>query len=354
MTASVPVPVPRTLADLMSPAWLTSALSPRFPGIRITRVTPGPVVSRVSTNARFLIECEAGVPRGLPPNLCGKGYFSGEGWPARHVGAFEVSFYRDLAARTGVRTLRSVYADVDPATGHGVVITEDVVAQGATFLDATSTYTPALAAESLAELAKLHAATWGDPATGAASWLTPRLESHLAQRGVKEIRGNFESDIGAGVPEGVRDAERLVEAYRTLTEQTRSASPWSVIHGDAHVGNLYLDSDGRPSFMDWQLVQRGPWYLDVGYHLASALTVEDRRRTEKDLVRHYLDELRAAGVEAPSWDDVWLGVRRGFLHGFYLWGITLKVDPAVTGVLLHRLGTAAADHDAYAAADESA
>lgn len=42
-------------------------------------------------------------------------------------------------------------------------------------------------------------------------------------------------------------------------------------------------------------VQRGPWYLDVGYHIASALTVEDRRAHEDELVRHYLDRLVAAG-----------------------------------------------------------
>jgi len=47
--------------------------------------------------------------------------------------------------------------------------------------------------------------------------------------------------------------------------------------------------------------------------------------------------------------DAWLGVRRGIVHGFFLWGITLMVDPAVTATLLHRLGTAAADHDALAA-----
>ena len=35
------------------------------------------------------------------------------------------------------------------------------------------------------------------------------------------------------------------------------------------------------------------------------------------------------------------------VHGFYLWGITLKVDPRHTAVLLERLGTAVADHDAY-------
>ncbi len=344
------VPVPRTLADLMSPPWLTAALGSRFPGVLVTGVTPGPVVSRVSTNARFRIECAGGVPAGLSPDLCGKGYFTDETWPARHVGTVEVSFYRDLADRAGIRTLRSVYAGTDPDNGHGVVITEDVVAAGGTFLDATSAYTPDLAAESLAQLATLHAATWGDPGIGAASWLAPRLESHLVTRGVKEIRGNFESGIGAGVPDEVRDPERLAAAYRALAGRTRDASPWCVIHGDAHIGNLYLDGEGRPSFLDWQLVQRGPWYLDVGYHIASALTVEDRRRGERDLLAHYLDRLRAAGVAAPSWQDAWPGMRLGILHGFYLWGITVKVDPAITSVLLHRLGTAAADHDAYAAA----
>jgi thiamine kinase-like enzyme len=343
------LPLPRTLAGLLSPDWLSSALGARFPGIRVTEVTPGPVVSRMSTNARFHIECEGGVPSGLSPDLCGKGYFTERAWPARHTGRFEVSFYRDIAPPTGVRTLRTVYADIDPETGHGVLITEDVVAQGGTFLDATSEYTPSQAAESLGELAKLHATTWCDPAVGEADWLKPRLESHARSRGFKEIHGNFTSRIGAGVPEEVRDAERLVRAYWALCEQTRDVGTWSVIHGDTHIGNFYLDREGRPSLLDWQLVQRGPWYLDVGYHIASALTVDDRRKAEKDLVRHYLDRLRAAGVEPPSWDDAWLGIRRGILHGFYLWGITLLVDPKVTRVLQTRLGTAAADHDVFAA-----
>lgn len=342
------LPVPRTLDGLLSPDWLSSALAARFPGIRVTKVTPGPVVSRMSTNARFHIECENGVPSGLSPYLCGKGYFTERAWPGRRTGSYEVYFYRDVAPLTGVRTLCTVYADIDKETGHGVLITEDVVEQGGTFLDATSEYTPAQAADSLAELAKLHAATWGDPVIGEAEWLQPRLETHANSRGFTEIDGNFTSWIGAGVPDEVRDAARLVRAYRALCDRTRDTAAWSVIHGDPHIGNFYLDSDGRPSLLDWQLVQRGPWYLDVGYHIASALTVEDRRKTEQDLVRHYLDRLRAAGIEPPSWDDAWQGIRRGILHGFYLWGITLLVDPKVTNVLQTRLGTAAADHDVFA------
>jgi acyl-CoA synthetase (AMP-forming)/AMP-acid ligase II len=343
------VPVPDTLADLQSPAWLSSALGDRFPGVRISKVTPGEVISRVSTNARFRIECEGGVPSGLSPHLCGKGYFTDAGRPTRQAGVHEVSFYRELAASTGVRTLRSVYADIDPETRHGVVITEDVIAQGGRFLDPTSEYSPELAAASLGELAKLHASTWNEPALAGAPWLAPRLQANLVHRGLPEIRGNYGGEIGAGIPDEVRDAERLFRAYGALVEQVRDTSPWSVIHGDPHVGNTYLDRDGRPSLLDWQLVQRGPWYLDVGYHIASVLTVEDRRRSEKDLVRHYLDELRAAGIETPTWDEAWRDMPRGILHGLYLWSITLLVNPSVTTALLHRLGTAAADHDAYAA-----
>jgi hypothetical protein len=344
------VPVPRTLADLLSPDWLTSALSGSFPGLRVSAVTPGPVISRVATNARFRVDCAGGLPSGLSAHLCAKGYFSPEGWPSRVTSRFEVLFYRHLAARTGIRTLRSVYADIDAETGHGVVITEDVAEQGATFLDATSPYTVEQAAQSLGQYAQLHAATWGDRQAGtAADWLKPRLDGTL-RRGIPEISHNFTgTDIGAGVPAAVRDAARLRAAYEALVEESRIPAPWPVIHGDAHIGNVYLDGTGRPALLDWQTVQRGPWYLDVGYHIASALTVEDRRRAERDLVAHYLDELRGHGVEVPARPDPWLGIRRGILRGFYMWGITMKVRPAVTSVMLHRLGTAAEDHDAYGA-----
>ena len=38
--------VPATLDEVLSPEWLTAALAPRFPGIAVTTVTAGPVVSR--------------------------------------------------------------------------------------------------------------------------------------------------------------------------------------------------------------------------------------------------------------------------------------------------------------------
>ena len=39
------------------------------------------------------------------------------------------------------------------------------------------------------------------------------------------------------------------------------------------------------------------------------------------------------------------------LYGFFLWAITLKVAPPITTVMLERLGTAVADHDAYSSVE---
>jgi hypothetical protein len=343
------VPVPELLDEVLSPEWLTAALGTRYPGIEVTAVSRGPVVSRVATSARFRIGCAGGLPEGLPALLCAKGYYAEAGQEFRHAGEPEACFYRDVAPLARMRTLKCHYADFDPRTRASVLITEDVVAQGATFLDALSDYTPDQVAESLTELAKLHVATWQAPALAGVGWLAPRLATYLDYREAKDIRVNFDGPIGAGVPAELRDAQLLADTYRSLAGAVPGGGPWSVIHGDSHVGNLFLDGEGRPSFLDWQLAQRGPWYLDVGYHVVSALTVPDRRRTERDLLSHYLGQLAAAGVDVPSWDAAWHGFRRGIVHGFYLWAITLKVKPEITSVLLERLGTAAADHDAYAA-----
>jgi len=346
--------VPDTLEEALSREWLNAALGTRFPGVDVSRVEPGPVVSRLSTNARFRIECAGGVPDGLPRDLCVKGYFGDLGRLARPAGVPEAAFYRELAEWTQVRTLPCVYAAVDPETQANVVITEDVVAAGGSFLDPLSAYTPDQLAESLEQLARLHAATWLHPSFSTTPWLASRLQIVTQVRGVPEIRANFEGPIGAGVPASVRDAERLYAAYRKLAGIAASAAPWAVIHGDTHVGNLFLDREGRPSLVDWQLVQRGPWALDVGYHIASTLGVEERRRSERDLLRHYLDRLASHGVEAPGEDEAWSALRLGFVHGFYLWAITKQVDPPITTALLERMGNAVADHDALGALADSA
>jgi hypothetical protein len=237
------LPVPDTLEAVLDPDWLSAALGRRYPGVTVLSVQAGPVVSRVSTNARFRVHYQGEAPLGLPADLCVKGYFSDcsdTAAASRQAGVPEALFYRHLARTSGVRTLDCVYADVDQAQ-QGVLITEDVVARGATFLDALSPYSPDQVAESLGQYALLHGRSWGKEGIHQ-PWLGPRLEATMRARGLPQIIGNFEGPIGSRVPEQVRDAERLVGAVRRLADQLPRAEPRCLLHGDAHIGNLYLDA----------------------------------------------------------------------------------------------------------------
>jgi len=345
------VGIPDSLDELLTPTWLNAALSTRFPGINVVDVTPGPIVERVSTNARFRIECESELPPGLSATLCAKGYFSKAGRGSAQAGIPEACFYRDLAADAGVNTLRGVWADVDPDTSHGVVITEDVVEAGGVFRDALTPCTPQQTADLLAELARLHAYGWENTNVTSAPWLVPRIGYTATVRGVKEIRNNFEGAPGVDVPDAMRDPQQLVDAFVALGAM-QPAAGWTVIHGDMHVGNTFLDGNGRPALIDWQLVQHGHWAIDVAYHIASALEPDERAGAERDLLGHYLDRLGAAGAQAPTFDDAWEAYRRSMPYGFFLWGITQYVTQDIIGVLLTRLSRAALELESYHALEE--
>ena len=341
------VHVPDQLDELLSPAWLTAALQAKFPGIEVSAVEVRKVIRRVSIVAHFRIDCVGGMPEGLSPNLVVKGYFGAPAAVVRYVGAAEAYFYRDLAAVSGVRALRCVYADIDHDTRHGVVIFEDAIAAGGVFLDALSDYSPDNVADSLEQFAKLHAAAWQNQTYAHEPALAARFD-HLARaRPLEVLAANIEGPLGDQMAPELRDASRLYEAYPLVVAASATAAPWTVIHGDAHVGNILLDVVGRPTLVDWQLVQRGGWFMDIGYHLASTLSVEDRRTHETDLLHHYLACLTAGGVPAPTLDEARSLIGLGMIHGLFLWAITQMVASAVISTLLSRLSTAIADHHAY-------
>ena len=86
-----------------------------------------------------------------------------------------------------------------------------------------------------------------------------------------------------------------------------------MIHGDPHVGNLYLD-EGRIGFLDWGIINVNTPMRDVSYFLTMAMGTEDRRTHERDLLRHYLAVRQASGAIEISFDEAWMAHR---VHGAY-------------------------------------
>lgn len=66
----------------------------------------------------------------------------------------------------------------------------------------------------------------------------------------------------------------------------------------------------------WQVVRRGHWSQDAGYFPVSALTEEDRRHCEAELLESYRDALDFPGDTKPSREEAWLWYRAGITPAF--------------------------------------
>ena len=89
--------------------------------------------------------------------------------------------------------------------------------------------------------------------------------------------------------------------------------PPTIIHGDTHIGNLFLDR-GRVGFLDWGIINVNTPMRDISYLMTMAMSIEDRRTHERDLLRFYLDLRNAAGATEITFDDAWRAHR---IHASY-------------------------------------
>jgi hypothetical protein len=224
-----------------------------------------------------------------------------------------------------------------------MIIMDDVIADGGHFLDAHTPYTLDVTRDTLGQLARLHAATWGCADVADLDWLAPRLTGMADIFPREMLQTLLDDGRGPDVASELRSAENVAEAMR----RTGAHEITCVIHADTHSGNSYLDADGRACWLDWQIVQRGSWATDIAYHLAAVLDIDDRRAHEAALLRHYLDELASAGAPAPPWDDAWELYTTSFSYGYFLWVITRISSRAVVLVHIPRLAAALSDHDTF-------
>ena len=102
-------------------------------------------------------------------------------------------------------------------------------------------------------------------------------------------------------------AERYI-ADRDLLQDAWEIGPTTVLHGDAHIGNVFVDERGerpRLGLYDWGLMTVGSAMRDVSYLIAMTLSPADRRVEERRLIRVYLDARSAVGASPIAPGDAW-------------------------------------------------
>jgi aminoglycoside phosphotransferase (APT) family kinase protein len=91
--------------------------------------------------------------------------------------------------------------------------------------------------------------------------------------------------------------------------------PHTVMHGDAHPGNLYF-RDGRAGLLDWQAVRRGHPSRELAYTLVTSMTTEDRMASERDLLDLYRRALAAGGGPELDRDELWDRYRQAAMYPY--------------------------------------
>jgi len=123
---------------------------------------------------------------------------------------------------------------------------------------------------------------------------------------------------GGRYPRGSPDPDGASEAPPRSLPQT-------LLHGDMHVGNTYQVGN-RGGLLDWQLMSRGHFMHDVSYYIQTSLSVENRRKHERDLLKYYLEDSGSWAPQCPNFDSAWLTYRQCSAWNVYIGWLTTDVQ----------------------------
>ena len=346
--------------EAITERWLTAILCRDHPEAAVTAFRLDALDNGSSNRRKIAVEYNAaGRAAGLPTALFCK---ASQDLANRIVlgisggSRCEVLFYNDIRPLLDIEAPRSFFARFDPETFNSIVVLSDLSASATEFCNHETRMTRRRAESQLELLAKMHGSCYAN------AGLRERLS---ALPSWPEFFHNTRAfGIEHGSNRGFLAAEEVIppDLYRRFAEiwpatiasvELHKQLPLTLAHGDVHLKNWYVAESGEMGLGDWQCASRGHWGRDVAYAISTALTVEDRRAWEKDLLRFYLDHLRSAGGPSVSWEEAWLHYRQQLMSALTWWTITLTptadlpdMQPQdVTLEFIRRIATAMDDVD---------
>ncbi|MEO6716094.1 MAG: phosphotransferase [Novosphingobium sp.] len=329
--------VPATLDEALAPEFLSHALGCKVASVKITEL-----LKTVATKVRFAVTFDDG----STDDYCLKGLLDVDEMTKMggSTCVLEGDFYVKLAPQLDVQLPEAVAVVTDREAKQSVLIMKDLIVAGGKFCSALDPFTADDAAQSLRQIANLHA---GSHLLAGLDWVRPRAAelARMAHMTPELLQSQLDDPRGDNLSPEVRSGARLIEGMKALADVSESR-PQFLVHGDAHAGNIFRNQHGA-GLIDWQVLQRGTWAIDVAYHLCAVLPVELAEREERNLLNTYLAMANALGLPLPDAEPAWLQYREAVVYGYYMWGITRRVEPAIREQFTDRLGRAVMRHDSF-------
>lgn len=320
----------REAPDLRAPqeidaAWLTRLLQGAGIDAEVARFDARPIGSgQIGDSVRFSLRFSRGADV-APATIVGK--FPSADPDSFNTGVMlgnyvrEVEFYRRLAPTARVSTPEVYGTALDDSSGRFVLMMEDLApAEQGDQLQGVGLDQARLVVD---EAAKLHGSHWGDPAIEDLAWVSGTRASPPSSATPEMVQA-----LWAGFREryGPRLSADCVEVGEQLTRNFQGFGalrdgPKCLTHNDYRPDNMMFatPAGGKPvTVLDWQSVSFGTGAVDVAYFLAGALTPEQRRAAEPELLARYLDGLKAQGVDGYGMDDL----KRDYAGGGFLLFLT--------------------------------
>lgn len=298
----------------LTPDWLTTALSPRFPGVRVAAVDVLDATERTNHHLRLGLAYDvcAGAPETLFCKLPPRDPEHRARIGAAGMGTREVEFYRAVAPTISMRVPDCHFAATE-ADGAFLMLLEDLTARGCAISDGSWAVPGRLVRAAIEELAELHV-RWEAPErlAGVAPWASSR-RGKAPEFVLKTLRYVIDR-CSDRLSDAYLEVARLYIDHHDAIEAAWERGPQTLIHGDAHIGNLFVDGD-RVGFLDWGMTKIGTPMRDLGFFLTMGLESGDRRREERDLVRHYLAARDALGGSPIDFDEAWQAYRIEAAYG---------------------------------------
>jgi len=356
MTSGNAIALPIDLARLTT-EWLTQALRTRAPGVSLRHSEIVDINHGTCTKVRIALEPdEAGRAAGIPERVILKGGFEPHSRLMHYMHGEEVHAYADVAPHSPLRMPACYFAQYSEAAQQGIVIMEDLVARGVEFLHPQRPLSPELVERRLTRLAQHHALRWNSPDIapgGQFGWAMHIADTtYFPTVLVPDIWQSFvDSARGAAASVCFHDLDWMKRAI-DRTNALAKRLPTTLIHGDTHLGNLYIDLDGEPGFFD-SLPHLAPVMYEIAYHVTGALDVPVRRVHERRLVDHYRAELVRCGVDAPPLDELMHQFGCYLAHGYAIFLVNAsEFQPeAINTAYTARFSSAMLDHDTIALID---